>query len=309
MARQRLELDAGLKVNTAPKSRFAAISLDIARRPRLGCLVRPDVGAYIRELAIFSTNMVELIPPRSDDAADSRTSRSADRNDVECRASPASTAGRLGLVSGMGQRLFGSEDVEFALKEWGDVFKRLPRIDQIFVPGGDPGHTQPKYMMALLEKQTENLHRYHPKAQMWMSPQGFTKEWMDEYFAIMKTEPKWLSGVVYGPQQMYSLVELRERLPAGIPSRFYPDITHSIHSQYPWISGMPHSRSPKDAKPSPAARSPRPPSSASIFRTRLGSFRNSEGCNDDVNKFLWSGLAGIPMPTLIRFSASTAASS
>ena len=65
--------------------------------------------------------------------------------------------------------------VEFALKEWGEVFRQLPRIDAIFVPGGDPGHTQPKYLMALLEKQTANLHRYHPKAQMWVSPQGFNK--------------------------------------------------------------------------------------------------------------------------------------
>ena len=48
--------------------------------------------------------------------------------------------------------------VEFALKEWGEVFRQLPRIDAVFVPGGDPGHTEPKYLMALLEKQTELLH-------------------------------------------------------------------------------------------------------------------------------------------------------
>ncbi len=65
--------------------------------------------------------------------------------------------------------------VEFALAEWGEVYKKLPRIDAIFVPGGDPGHTQPKYLMALLEKQTELLHKYHPKAQMWVSPQSFNQ--------------------------------------------------------------------------------------------------------------------------------------
>ena len=52
----------------------------------------------------------------------------------------------------------------------------------IFVPGGDPGHTQPKHMMALLEKQTALLHKYHPKAQMWMSPQSFNGKWMEEFF-------------------------------------------------------------------------------------------------------------------------------
>ena len=77
------------------------------------------------------------------------------------------------------------KQVEFALKEWGEVFAKLPRIDAVFVPGGDPGHTQPKHLMALLEKQTASLRKRHPKAQMWMSPQGFTKPWMDEFFGIL----------------------------------------------------------------------------------------------------------------------------
>ena len=50
--------------------------------------------------------------------------------------------------------------VEFALNEWADVFRRLPRIDAVFVPGGDPGDAEPKYLMALLEKQTQSLHKY-----------------------------------------------------------------------------------------------------------------------------------------------------
>ena len=184
--------------------------------------------------------------------------------------------------------------VEFALKEWGEVFRRLPRIDQVFVPGGDPGHTQPKYMMALLEKQTENLHRYHPKAEMWMSPQGFTKDWMIEYFDIMKTQPRWLSGVVFGPQQMYSVAELRERLPERYPIRLYPDITHSIHSQFPvndWDPAFALTEGRETINPRPVAET-------AIFRITLpytiGFVSYSEGCNDDVNKFLWSGLGWNP---------------
>ncbi len=52
--------------------------------------------------------------------------------------------------------------VEHALKEWAEVFQKLPRIDAVFVPGGDPGHTRPKFLMALLEKQAANLRRFHP---------------------------------------------------------------------------------------------------------------------------------------------------
>jgi hypothetical protein len=67
------------------------------------------------------------------------------------------------------------QTVAAALREWGEVFSKLPRLDAVFVPGGDPGHTPPKLLMPPA-KQTENLHRYHPKAQMWVSP-GFTQAW------------------------------------------------------------------------------------------------------------------------------------
>lgn len=76
---------------------------------------------------------------------------------------------------------------------------RLPRIDAVFVPGGDPGHTQPKHLMALLEKQAQNLRRTHPKAQMWVAPQGVSQAWMDEFIELLKVEPPWLTGVVFGP--------------------------------------------------------------------------------------------------------------
>jgi hypothetical protein len=251
---------------------------------------------YIRELAIFGTNTIELIPPRSDDDADSPH---FPLPQMEMMVEMSRIADEYGLdvsiwYPAMDKDYSDPGTVEFALKEWGEVFRRLPRIDEVFVPGGDPGHTQPKYMMALLEKQTENLHRYHPKAQMWMSPQGFPKEWMNEYFATMNTEPKWLSGVVFGPQQLYSLTELRERIPKRYPIRFYPDITHSIHSQYPvpdWDTAFALTEGREGINP-------RPLGEAVIFRSGLAStigfVSYSEGCNDDVNKFVWSGLGWDP---------------
>ena len=125
------------------------------------------------------------------------------------------------------------ETVKFALQEWGAVFEKLPRIDAVMVPGGDPGHTQPKYMMALLEKQTRVLHRTHPEAEMWMSPQSFTQEWMDEFLEYIRTEePDWLSGIVFGPQNRIGLPELRAAIPEKYPIRRYPDITHSVRCQY-----------------------------------------------------------------------------
>ena len=189
--------------------------------------------------------------------------------------------------------------VDFALKEWGEVFRRLPRIDAVFVPGGDPGHTRPKYMMALLEKQTQSLHRFHPKAQMWMSPQSFSTEWMDEWFDIMKQQPAWLSGVVYGPQVRITLPELRAKVPAKYPLRRYPDITHSRHSQYPvpdWDLAFASTEGRE-------VINPRPTQQAAIFHLyeqyANGFLTYSEGVNDDVNKFVWSGLGWNPATPVV----------
>src|SRR5437764_12741906 len=124
--------------------------------------------------------------------------------------------------------------VEVAVKEWASVFEQLPRVDAVFVPGGDPGQTPPRVLMELLEKQTAVLHRSHPKAQMWVSPQGFTQEWLDEFLRLLNEDsPEWLTGVVHGPQVRISLPRLRESVPARYPIRRYPDITHCIQCQYP----------------------------------------------------------------------------
>ena len=74
------------------------------------------------------------------------------------------------------------QTVKTALSEWEAVFKMLPRLDVVFVPGGDPGHTEPSYLLNLLQKQKVSLRKYHPKAQMWVSPQSFTADWMEEFF-------------------------------------------------------------------------------------------------------------------------------
>ncbi|MBX6316781.1 MAG: hypothetical protein IRY99_28295, partial [Isosphaeraceae bacterium] len=184
--------------------------------------------------------------------------------------------------------------VEFALREWGEVFRRLPRIDAVFVPGGDPGHTRPKVLMALLEKQAESLRRHHPKAQMWVSPQSFNQEWLDEFYQILRERPAWLSGVVYGPQVRVSLPELRAAVPRQYPIRRYPDITHSLNCQYPvpdWDLAFALTQGRE-------VINPRPLDQAAIFRAyqdqAIGFLTYSEGCNDDVNKVIWSGLGWDP---------------
>jgi hypothetical protein len=147
----------------------------------------------------------------------------------------------------------------------------------------------------LLEKQTVNLHRSHPKAQMWVSPQGFNQKWLDEFITILKDqEPAWLNGVVFGPQVRVSLPQLRAAIPKRYPIRHYPDITHSRQCQYPvpdWDTAFAVTEGREGINPRPAQM-------ASIFRLlqpdTIGFITYSEGCNDDVNKAVWSALGWNP---------------
>ncbi len=121
----------------------------------------PQWERYIRELALFGTNAIELIPPRSDDDADSPH---FPRPPLEMMIGMSKICAEYGLdvwiwYPAMDPDYSDRSTVGRAIVEWGEVFRKLPRIDAVFVPGGDPGHTQPKYLMALLQLQAKNLRR------------------------------------------------------------------------------------------------------------------------------------------------------
>jgi hypothetical protein len=258
---------------------------------------------YIRDLAIFGTNAIELMPPRSDDLPDSphfplppqemlvKMSQIADDYDLDVWV----------WYPAMDPDYSNPQTVEAAIKEWAGVLHDLPRLDAIFVPGGDPGHTEPKYLLGLLEKQKESLRQTHPKVQMWVSPQGFSADWMNEFVDILR-EPHtqtWLDGVVFGPQSRLSAEEFRRAIPERYPIRFYPDITHSVGCQYPvpdWDIALALTEGRE-------VINPRPEDQANILHRGLpstvGFITYSEGCNDDVNKFLWSALGWDPEQPVI----------
>jgi len=304
MRRDSVTLPGKLDIQTAP--RYALRGHQLGYRPKTNSYDGwnvPQWESYIRDLAVFGANAIELIPPRSDDAPDSphfplppmpmmvEMSRLAQEYGLECwiwypaldpdYADPATVAA--------------------ALQEWGEVFRRLPRIDAVFVPGGDPGHTEPRHLMALLEKQTANLKKYHPKATMWVSPQGFNAPWMEQFFASVDQQPAWLGGIVFGPQVRVNLPELRQRIPKRYPIRFYPDITHSVNAQFTvndWDVAYAQTEEREGINP-------RPLDSAQIFRVLqpfadAGFLTYSEGCNDDVNKAVWTALGWNPQASVIE---------
>jgi hypothetical protein len=303
MARGSLRVPAGLSVVSSPV--VALRGHQLGYRPKTNAYDAWDVPMweqYIRDLAIFGSNAIELIPPRSDDAADSPH---FPLPQIDMMVEMSRLADEYGQdvwiwYPALDKDYGDPKQVEFALKEWSEVFAKLPRINAIFVPGGDPGHTQPRHLMALLERQTASLRKHHPKAEMWVSPQGFTSDWMEEFYGILKPEPAWLTGLVFGPQVRDSLPVLRARTPKRYRIRHYPDITHSMRSQYPvqdW--DVAHALTSQREQ-----INPRPLDQAAIFRALLPYVTDfitySEGANDDVNKFVWSGLGWDPKADVVQ---------
>jgi hypothetical protein len=303
MTRGSVQVPAAFSIVSTPQ--VALRGHQLGYRPKTNSYDAWDVPMweqYIRDLAIFGTNAIELIPPRSDDATDSPH---FPLPQMPMMVEMSRIANEYGLdvwvwYPALDKDYADPKQVDFALKEWADVLSKLPRVDAVFVPGGDPGHTEPRHLMALLEKQTANLRRYHPKLQMWMSPQGFTKEWIDQFYEILQKEPAWLTGVVFGPQVRESLPVLRARVPKRYRIRHYPDITHSLRSQYPvqdW--DIAHALTSQREQ-----INPRPMDEAVIFRAAQPYASDfitySEGCNDDVNKMVWSALGWDPKSDVLQ---------
>jgi hypothetical protein len=249
---------------------------------------------YIRDLAVFGTNAIELLPPHTDDLDDSphfplppeqmmvRMAQSADNYDLDVWI----------WYPAMARDYSDPATVENELKSWGHIFSALPRVDAVFVPGGDPGHTEPKYLLSFIEKQKKNLNHYHPKAKIWVSPQGFDSAWMQQFLDIASQEKtrQWLDGIVFGPMCRLNEDELRSKLGTLYPIRCYPDITHSEQCQYP-VANWDIAFALTEGR---EVINPRPEAHANILRKILpgtvGFITYSEGCNDDVNKFVWSAL-------------------
>jgi hypothetical protein len=258
---------------------------------------------YFRDMIVFGMNAVELIPPRSDDDGDSPHFPTPPMEMIVAMSQLASDYGLEVWVwyPAIDKDYTDPKTVEFALQERAEVFKRLPRLDAVFVPGGDPGDTRPEVLFSLLEKIKPVLTRHHPAAQLWVSPQGFDRPgknregWLQRFFELMQKErPRWLDGVVFGPQVETSLANLRQELPAQYPIRDYSDITHSRGCQYP----VPNWDKAFNDTLGRECINPRPRGFAQIFQqvrphTR-GFITYSEGCNDDFNKVLWSCLGWDP---------------
>ena len=90
------------------------------------------------------------------------------------------------------------------------------------------------------------------------------------------------------------MADLRKAVPQRYPIRTYPDITHSQQCQFP----VPNWDVAFSLTEGREVINPRPRQQATIFRYyqpgSIGFITYSEGCNDDVNKIVWSALGWDP---------------
>jgi hypothetical protein len=309
MSRDRVQLPAPLNATTAPA--MAIRGHQIGYRPKTNSYDAWDLDQweqYIRDLAVFGSSAIELIPPRSDDDADSPH---FPRPPLEMMAGVSRIAANYGLdvwiwYPALERNYATPEAIRAAVEEWGAVLRKLPRVDALFVPTGDPGEAPPQELMAMLAAQAQQLERLHPGAGIWISMQSFEHSEFEQMLSTLAREPDWLSGVVYGPQTRISLAKLREVLPRRYPIRGYPDITHSLRCQYPvpdWDLAYALTEGRETINPRPLDQT----AILRIYRDHAhGVITYSEGCNDDVNKMIWSALCwdpeAQPIDTLREYS-------
>ncbi|MEQ6118133.1 alpha-glucuronidase family glycosyl hydrolase [Reichenbachiella sp. MALMAid0571] len=248
---------------------------------------------YIRDLAIFGANSIEIMPPRTDDDF---TSKHMQLPAIEMIAEQSRICNEYDLdvwmwYPNMASNYTHPDTVQKEIEERHEVFSKLPRLDHLFVPGGDPGDLEPKILFQWMEKEAAILKQYHPNAKVWVSPQVFrpTTEWLDSFYSQVNKKPEWLGGVVFGPWIKTPLEDMRKIVRKDIPIRRYPDITHSLSSQYPipqWDLAQAITLGRECINPRPTDEKN---AHNALDQYANGSISYSEGTNDDVNKFVWSG--------------------
>lgn len=311
MSRDKIQINSNIKLATAPK--YSLRGHQFGYRPKTNSYDGWTIKMweqYYRDMVVFGMNALELVPPRTDDASDSPH---FPKSQMEMMVEMSRLADEYGLDVWIWYPVMDPviddkyyvpriiEDlatVELALKEREEVFKKLPRIDAVFVPGGDPGEIHPKYLFPFMEKEKKILNRYHPKATIWSSTQNYDDEektmgWSKAFYDKLK-QSNWMDGVVFGPAVETTLANLRKEVPSKYPIRRYPDITHSMSCQYEVPDWDRAYRITEGREPI----NPRPRGYAKIFRDlqqySFGFITYSEGCNDDVNKVVWSCLGWDP---------------
>jgi hypothetical protein len=126
---------------------------------------------------------------------------------------------------------------------------------------------------------------------VWVSCQEFNASELVDFASLLEHQkPTWLAGVVYGPHTSLPISDVRKLIPKQYRMRAYPDLGHGLKCGYPnerWSAAYAFTEAREVVNP-------RPKHFADVIRRSqgytIGFSGYSDGCNDDVNKVVWSML-------------------
>lgn len=259
----------------------------------LPCWNKAQMDRYIRDLILFGSNSIELLPPRTDD---NLFSREMQVDPFEMMVHAAQTIQSYGMDVWLWYPNMGKdyEDPTCRMQERTErekAFSTIERIDGVLIPAGDPGELEPEQLFLVAQEVAAILHKYHPHARVMLAPQCFAPDagWYDAFYEQVAKQPDWLWGVCFAPWEKDPIEEMVAKLPEKYRSRIrhYPDITHDMGCQF----ALPYRDSAFAIIEGRECCDPRPRAMKYIHqyfsKWCMGSITYSEGVHDDVNKFVW----------------------
>lgn len=252
-----------------------------------------DYRRYYLDIMFFGSNTVEHVFDENDGP---RRNALMKYDPEEFLAEASRMADELDLDVSLWNPNKASETAESAAERRGRLYAKLPRLDAVFPPGGDPGELEAEEFVHRCKEISRVLKKVRPSAQMWPSAQRprAMASWGENFIEEMKKLPDEIDGVIEGPNKALPLDVLRRELPDKYPIRLYPDITHNVRCEYPVRFDRDDWHFALAACLSRESVNPRPREYRLIHRlTRryvVGSVSYSEGVHDDVNKMIWADM-------------------
>ncbi len=156
--------------------RYPVRGHQLGYRPKTNAYDAWDVATfdqYIRELAIFGANSIEIMPPRTDDDLTSPLMKVAPLDMMIKQSEIADSYGKDVWMwyPNMGIDYQHPDSIKKELEERHQIFSRLKRVDVVFVPGGDPeisirissSHGWNRWQMSCTPITQKPKYGYHPR--------------------------------------------------------------------------------------------------------------------------------------------------
>ncbi|MGL6226812.1 MAG: hypothetical protein ACRC10_09330 [Thermoguttaceae bacterium] len=292
--KNRLEISPGVHVERQPVYPIRGHQLGFrAAANSWDAWTAEQFDQYVRDMVISGNNAIEGIPFQ-DERIEPLMKMTRDENNVLLSELCQKYDVDYWVWTPITVDLKDAEKRQADLETHETFYKKMPRLDHVFFPGGDPGDNEPQLVFPFLEEIAVLLKKYHPNAKIWLSNQGFSREGHEfVYEYLNKNMPDWFAGLVNGPSSAPISIE-RNHLPEKYQLRLYPDICHNKICQYPvpwWDMAFALTLGRE-------AINPRPTQYAQIHNWFApysdGFLSYSDGVNDDVNKMVWTELAFEP---------------